>query len=308
MEDKKSVKIAVIAAVSFFILLISVFSAWKSALPQRADSGRRETVRITATFYPLYIMLLNITDGADGAELSLLAPAGTGCLHDYQLTAGDMKAIERCDILVANGSGMEDFIEKALELKKDAAIISSEGFPLAEGNPHVWVSPAGALYEVKKIAEGLCRLDPENAGQYKKNAAEYSSRLESLQKKMHGELDAFSGEAIIPFHEAFPYFAQEFGFFIPAVIEREPGSAPSPKELNQTIETVKSALESGRSVTLFAEPQYSSAAADIISRETGLAVHELDPAVTGKLEKDAYITCMERNASVLKNAFLQAAP
>lgn len=308
MEDKKSVKIAVLAAAAFFVLSVSVFSAWKAALMQRNGAKSRERIRITATFYPLYIMLMNIADGADGTEISLLAPASTGCLHDYQLTTGDMKAIEGCDILVANGSGMEDFIEKALELKKSAAIIASEGFPLAGGNPHIWVSPSGALYEVKKITEGLCRLDPKNAGLYKKNAAAYSRQLESLQKKMHEELDAFSGEKIIPFHEAFPYFAQEFGFEIPAVIEREPGSAPSPRELRCTIETIRSALETGMPVFLFAEPQYSSAAADIIAQETGLAVHELDPAVTGELEKDAYIACMEQNASVLKNAFLQAEP
>ena len=40
------------------------------------------------------------------------------------------------------------------------------------------------------------------------------------------------------FHEAFPYFAEEFGLHIIGVIEREPGSDPTPEELETTIDQV----------------------------------------------------------------------
>lgn len=43
--------------------------------------------------------------------------------------------------------------------------------------------------------------------------------------------------------------------------------------------------------------------AKIISNETGLSVYELDPCVNGQLEKNAYIEGMEKNLSVLMNAF-----
>lgn len=265
-----------------------------------ADSGK---IKITASFYPIYIMLLNLTDGIDDVEVSLLAPAETGCLHDYQLTTGDMKLIEKCDILVVNGSGMEDFFDKAFSMKKGSLIVASDGFELLDGNPHVWVSVSGAIYEVQKITEGLCALDSKNSESYKKNSLAYIEKLNVLEQKMKSALASFAGKKIITFHEAFPYFAKEFGFEISAVIEQEPGTVPSAKELAKIIERIKSVTSLGEDVALFAEPQYSSNAAKIIAKETGLSVYELDPCVNGQLKKNAYIEGMEKNLSVLMNAF-----
>ena len=116
---------------------------------------------------------------------------------------------------------------------------------------------------------------------------------------MHSELAPYKGRSIITFHEAFPYFAQEFGFNIVAVVEREPGSEPSAKELADTIELVK---KNGIS-TLFSEPQYPDSAAETIAKETGAKVYVLDPAVTGSDDYDAYLNIMENNLATLKLAF-----
>mgnify|MGYP000697771416 CR=1 FL=1 len=39
-----------------------------------------------------------------------------GCLHDYTLTVKDMKALERADIIVCNGAGLEESMESAWRL------------------------------------------------------------------------------------------------------------------------------------------------------------------------------------------------
>ena len=134
------------------ILLPSLTACKKKAPQQTATETQDKKPKILATFYPLSVMLLTITEGTH-AEVSMIAPANTGCLHDYQLTTKDMQSIEKCDILVANGAGMEDFLEKALEAKKDSTIIASQGYNLIEENPHIWVSPSGAIWQVKQIAE-----------------------------------------------------------------------------------------------------------------------------------------------------------
>lgn len=305
MEEKKSLKITLIFTICFFVFIVSFFSVWKVSLSEKqvSASADSEKIKITASFYPIYIMLLNLTDGIDDVEVSLLAPAETGCLHDYQLTTGDMKLIEKCDILVVNGSGMEDFFDKAFSLKKNSVVVASDGFKPFDGNPHVWVSVSGAIYEVQKITEGLCSLDSKNSESYKKNYLIYIEKLNALEQKMKTSLAPFAGKKIITFHEAFPYFAKEFGFEISAVIEQEPGTVPSAKELAKIIESIKSVKNRGEDVALFAEPQYSSSVAKIISNETGLSVYELDPCVNGQLEKNAYIEGMEKNLSVLMNAF-----
>lgn len=289
-----------------FLLILFLFCACNKKSVETKTSTDSSKVVITASFYPIYIMLLNLCENAENVELRLLAPSNTGCLHDYELTTRDMKSISDSDILVLNGLGMESFLDKALEMKKGSAIVASEGFEISseEINPHLWVGISGAIYEVQKIAEKLMLLNPQNASIYRSNLSNYSKKLEELKQKMHSEMDKFSGKTIVTFHEAFPYFAEEFNLKIASVIEREPGTVPSPKELNEIIETVKRVnAEENTFVPLFAEPQYSSSSAEVISKSTGSKIYELDPCVTGELSKDSYISSMEKNLEVLKSVF-----
>lgn len=292
---------SLISIVLILVLIqFSLISCTRKTSPEAGTEPRN--TQILATFYPLYIILMNLTQGVEGVEISMLAPANTGCLHDYQLTTKDMKSLEKCSILVANGSGMEDFLEKALEIKSDCTIIASEGFPLADDNAHVWVSPGGAIHETKKITEGLCSLDPANSEKYTENCSRYVRSLEELSEYMHGELKVFEGSEIITFHEAFPYFSKEFRFNTISTIEREAGEDPSAKELAELIETISTFKQQGKTPGLFAEPQYSSSAAEVIASETGIKLGNLDPCVTGELKADAYIEAMKKNTLVIKEA------
>ncbi len=261
-------------------------------------------VEILTSFYPMYVSALNVVGDTPGVKVSCLTPPFVGCLHDYALAAGDMKKLVGADIFVANGAGMESFIDKAVKQVPTLKIVdASKGITLAfEDNPHIWVGISGAILQVKNIAAGLAMTDPEHAAQYKKNAADYVVRLEDLQKEMHAVLDGLKSRDIVTFHEAFPYFASEFKLNIVGVIEREPGSEPNVRELAETIEVVKKQNVHA----LFAEPQYSSKCAKVIEKETGVPVSILDPVVTGPREpaiaRDAYIVAMRKNLAVLKKA------
>ena len=118
---------------------------------------------------------------------------------------------------------------------------------------------------------------------------------------MHSELDNLPNRDIITFHEAFPYFAEEFNLNIVGVIEIEPDSEPSAKEIENIISTIKE----HNIKALFTEPQYSSRVAQTIANETGASVYELDPIVTGDSNSNAYddyINKMKENLNVLKEA------
>lgn len=267
-------------------------------------------LRIITSFYPLYITCRNITTGIPGVIVQNLTPATTGCLHDYTLTTADMRTLANADILVINGAGMESFMPDIAQRYPGLIIINAnENIPLLHGNPHIWVSISGAIEEVRIITAGLAAADAQHAAQYRANSAAYIAQLETLRITMHARLDAYAGASIVTFHEAFPYFAQEFNLHIAAHIEREPGSSPTPRELARTIDAIKKLSLTA----LFAEPQYPGTAALIISRETGLPLYQLDPAVTGPDSLNAYIAIMEKNLQVLENALrpyrqLSAAP
>ncbi|MFH0878268.1 MAG: zinc ABC transporter substrate-binding protein [Lentisphaerota bacterium] len=282
--------------------LLGILLAMVQILPASAQEPAKP-LRIVTSFYPMYIATLNIAGDVPGVEVVNMTKPITGCLHDYQLTPDDLKTISTASLFIVNGAGMESFLEKALQQAPHLKIIqASEGLeliPSVEGeNPHVWVSVSGAIRQVQNIADGLAAADPAHAEKYRVNARVYTEKLEALRARMREGLKDLKRRDIITFHEAFPYFAREFDLHIVAIIEREPGSEPSARELAGMIRTVR---KTGVTA-LFAEPQYPSKAADAIARETGARIYTLDPVVTGPMEKDAYLRIMESNLTELQRA------
>ena len=291
---------------SLLLLVLSIALVGCGGASQTAEKKTAEPFRIVTSFYPMYVATINITDGVDGVEVYNMTKPQTGCLHDYQLMTDDMKTLEKADAFVINGAGMEDFMDKVTEQQKKLKVIdASRGIELIhddEGdNPHVWLSVTDAIQQVRNIADQLKEADPAHADAYEKNAAAYIEKLTALKSEMHAALDNVPHKDIVTFHEAFPYFAKEFNLNIIGVVEREPGTEPTPTELQETIEQVN-ALPSK---VLFTEPQYSPAAAETIARETGAKIYTLDPVVTGEATpaaKNAYIDTMKANMKVLQEA------
>ena len=118
------------------------------------------------------------------------------------------------------------------------------------------------------------------------------AELEELSKNIENK-------NIVTFHEAFPYFAKEYGLNIVSVVQREAGSEPSAKELQETIEKIKNLDVKA----IFVEPQYSTKAAETISKETNVKVYTLDPIVTEESKNSSYIDIMNKNLETLKEAF-----
>ena len=275
-------------------------------------------LKLLASFYPIAIMALNIIDGVEGVAVESMAQQQTGCLHDFQMTTADMKKAETADAFLINGAGMEGFLDKISDQLPELPVIdSSTGIPLiasgedhhhdgGEGhdhdqedyNPHLWVSITNCMEQVRNLSEGIIALDPEHEAEYRENTETYLEKLSALRDKMHSALDHVKNKDIITFHEAFPYFAEEFGLHIAAVINREPDSQPSAKELADTIRLVRETDVKA----LFVEPLYPETSADIIAAETSAQVYVLDPAVSGEWDKNAYLTAMESNLQVLEQA------
>ena len=292
---------------SLLLLVLSVALVGCGGTDKSAEKKTAEPFRIVTSFYPMYVATINITDGVDGVEVYNMTKPQTGCLHDYQLMTEDMKTLEKADAFVINGAGMEDFMDKVTEQQKKLKVIdASRDIELIhddeEGdNPHVWLSVTDAITQVRNIADQLKEADPAHAAAYEKNAVAYIEKLSSLKSEMHAALDNVPHKDIVTFHEAFPYFAKEFNLNIIGVVEREPGTEPTPTELQETIEQVN-ALPTK---VLFTEPQYSPAAAETIARETGAKIYTLDPVVTGEATpaaKNAYIDTMKKNMKTLQEA------
>ena len=262
-----------------------------------------QSLRVVTSFYPVYVAVLNVTAGIPGVEVSNLASPHVGCLHDYQLTAGDVRRLADADLLLVNGAGMEPFLGKVAQQSPGVRVVGvSQGIALLDDNPHVWVSLEGARRQTENIAAALAAAAPDRADAFRANASAYNGSLSALEEKMRAALAPYAGTPIVTFHEAFPYFARDFDLDLAGEIEREPGAEPSARELADTVKLVRE-----RKVkALFAEPQFPDKSAQVVARETGVRVYSLDPVVTGPSDPEeargAYLRAMEKNLEVLQEA------
>jgi zinc transport system substrate-binding protein len=283
-------------------ILLLVFLGGSGTL-SAATQKTGEKVVVTS-FYPVYIMALNVVGAAPNVSVQNLTPPSTGCLHHYSLTVNDMKKLAGASLLIANGAGMEPFMQRIVSQRPNLKVVElARGIPLIRNedgapNPHVWTSVSNAIAEVRNLGEAMAKFDPANAKIYRANATRYIAKLDALRTRMKSELAPYRGRKVVTFHEAFPYLAQEFGLVIAAVIEREPGSQPSAQELARIVNLIrKNGIRA-----IFSEPQYPASTAAAIARETGARVYVLDPAVTGPDNPDAYLNIMKANLAVLVNA------
>jgi zinc transport system substrate-binding protein len=278
-----------------------------------------EKIKFVTSFYPIYIMMLNITDGASGVEVVNMSETHTGCLHDFQIQPEDLKNIETSTAFIINGAGMEPFVEKILQENPNIKIVdSSKGIELIlsdghenhsheeeeeedhhhEYNPHIWVSISNYIQQIENITDEIINLDPNNADIYELNCNTYIKNLEQLSSQMHEKIDNLPNKNIVTFHEAFPYFAKEFSLNVVGVINQNPHSKPSAKEIADTINKIKQ----NNVKALFVEPQYLDNLAENIASETNSQIFVLDPAVTGDKSKDCYINTMRKNMQTLVEA------
>lgn len=273
---------------------------------------------VVTSFYPIYIFALNLTQGVEGVEVHNLTAPDTGCLHDYQLQTRDMKQLAQADVFLINGAGMESYlpsvtatfpqlpvVDASAEVELLCAEEDADGHDHDHDhslyNAHVWLDVSNAMLMVDTLAQGLADAMPDKAEAIAANCDAYLERLGELDLEIYEALSEVPRKDIITFHEAFPYFAQAYGLNVAAVVNREPGDALSPARLVELIKLVQE-LELP---PLFVEPQYEDMAARTVAAETGAAVYELDPVVTGP-DQDVPLTyyedVMRLNLAVLTQA------
>lgn len=137
-----------------------------------------DKINIVTTIYPVYLIGLNLADQTDNIEITSLINRNTGCLHDYQLTAEDMKTIATADVLVINGGGMEGFLEDITANYPDLTIVdASKGITMLEDGEE---GPKASEDEIEDSVGGAKVLE---------NGAEAISSVENISYNSHVWLD-----------------------------------------------------------------------------------------------------------------------
>ena len=268
-------------------------------------------LRVLTSFLPMQLFTMNVAAGVADISVDMMLPESLGCPHNYALTTSDMRKIAGADIFIANGMGMENFLD-AIVRKANPRLLVIEtassvpplritekerhaGHAHENKNPHTWVNPKNAILQVRAIEKALGDASPKNRERFRANADAYARRLESLDREYREASAKFRKRNIVTFHNVFDYMAQEYGLTVVGRIEDVPGQEPSAGEIRALLQTIREK----EVPAIFAEPQNTERIIDIIAREAGIPVFRLDPVVTGQAALTSYEDAMRLNLKTL---------
>ena len=289
----------IIAGIVIVIILIIGLIGLRKAKPPKEENSN---FKIVTTFYPMYIMTSNIAQGAQNIELVNMTDINTGCVHDYTLSTTDMKKIEGANVLIENGFGLENFIDKILSTHSDIKLINSGKNIMntiqenGNTNPHIWTSLSNYILQVEEITNELKLLNPENAEIYQNNSERYIQNIKQIQIKYETQLSNLNGKKAICLNEALNYIARDIGLEITSVVTNHEESSLSAEAIKNLIDKMKA--ENIKIILVGNEDNLKNA--EILSSETGARIFELSSGLTGSREKDSYLNGMNSNFYTLR--------
>lgn len=195
--------------------------------------------------------------------------------HDHELTAGDRKAIDRADLVLRNGIGLDDYLKRALGDDGKAVVVTA-GIEVrvvdGEEDPHVWHNPLNVKVMVKNIADALAAKDAANEAGYRARAEAYRQRLGEVDGEISALIASIPPEnrKMVTNHDAFVYFIERYGLeFVGAVIPSLTTQAePSAKD----IAALQDLIRKEGVKAIFAESSLDPKVASQIAKDTGVKI------------------------------------
>lgn len=305
----------------FLSLLLCLFLCLPA--PAKAEQPRE----LTATVFPVWILLKELAKDVPGVNVNLLLPAGSGCPHDYAMTPSDRRRLAKADVLVMNGLGLEGFLGDTAKrqslLKPGASVVIAarglSGVLPSEGsgnshshsdhkeeahtaNPHLFASPSMMANMARSIASQLSAVDASHAELYAANAEKTALRLDALAAESREVGKKLSARTVIAQHSSFDYLAQDIGLIIAAHIQTHDGQEPSARGMLDLVRLIRAK----NVAAVLTEPQYPARAGRTLATETSIPCITLDPAANGpdnlNSPLDWYVNIIRENLRTLEQA------
>ncbi len=306
------------------------------ASPGTAGSEDSGKIRAVATIFPEYDFLRQI--GGDHLELTMLLKPGAES-HSFEPTPADMITVSQSDLFVYVGGDSDAWVETILEsvdvsekeivtlmdcvetvAEEDVEGMETHGHAHdhededptaadgdheeAEQDEHVWTSPRNAVRIVEKLRDALIAVDPENAGDYTQNAADYIDRLNRLDQEFQETVDTAKRHTIL-LGDRFPfrYLADAYGLDYYAAF---PGCSSESEASAKTIAFLIDKVKEEKIPVVFSIELSNEKMTDSICEATGatkLQLHSCHNVTRDDFEQGiTYLDLMERNVQALKEA------
>ena len=306
----------------FLFVLLMISACGRSIEGNRTSRQGKLRVVVTTSF--IADVLENIA--GDKVDISVLLASGQNP-HSYHPAPMDMVAISEADLILANGFGLEEFLEDLLSGSDTEAdlIVVSEGIDplMITGNhddeddhgsedsmeavigqdPHVWFDPNNVLIWAENITIALIDQDPENEILYQDNYGTYHGQLLELDAWIREQIEKIpeNQRELVTDHTTLGYFAKEYGLVqIGAVI---PALTTEAETSGMELAELINAIREHHTKAIFIGVDFDPNLAQLVANETGV---ELVPLYFGSLSDGepagTYLSFMRYNVSAIVEA------
>ncbi|MFM8721877.1 MAG: metal ABC transporter substrate-binding protein [Acidimicrobiaceae bacterium] len=279
-------KIKTVLALSIFIASCSgndQGSSPQSVGCSLGDVVRDRSIKIATTVAPITSIVANIAGGSS-AIITGIVPEGTNS-HTFEPRPSDAATLESADIVFINGLVLEEptkdlalaniregsnVCELGTEILPESEYIFDFSFPKEGGkpNPHLWTNPPMAKKYAQVIRDVLVRRDPSNASIYERNFSAFALKIDSLDEATKTATATIPEDQrkLLTYHDAYAYFATNYGFTVVGAIQPSSFDEPTPKDIAELISQVKSQ----KVKAIFGSEVFPSTVLEQIGAETGV--------------------------------------
>lgn len=208
---------------TILFLVVSVLLMTACGAEQNGGGAGDGKLKVTATTG----MIADVVKEVGGGDVVVTGLMGAGVdPHLYKASYGDVKKLDRADIIFYNGLHLEgkmaEMFEK-LEKRKPTVAISSRlpesqlrAFPgggSQSHDPHIWFNVKMWISATEVIRDSLIEKDPDHADGYRERAASYIGQLEELDQYVREQIATIpeASRILVTAHDAFGYFGDEYG-------------------------------------------------------------------------------------------------
>jgi ABC-type Zn uptake system ZnuABC Zn-binding protein ZnuA len=244
-------------------------------------SGSSGRLQVVTTVSPITSIAANVI--GDKADITGLVPEGTNS-HTFEPAPSAAAVLSEADLVFVNGLKLEDpTLELAEQNKREGAQIVELGttvlperewiydfsFPKEEGkpNPHLWTDPRYAIRYAGVIRDTMTRRDPANTAVYQANYTAFAQNATALSDALKADQATIPGgrRELLTYHDAYAYFAKDYGWKVIGAIQPENFEDPTPREVAALIDQIKAE----QVPTIFGSEVFPSTVLAQIGKETG---------------------------------------
>jgi zinc transport system substrate-binding protein len=263
---------------------------------KKAGGPAQGKIIVAVSVFPMYDIARNIC--GDRAMVLYAVPAGADP-HTFEPKPSIARDLQNASLFIGVEPEFDGWVERFLPAgtkRKYLVAHSDAGVP---ANPHIWLSVREAKKIASFVARNLSSLDPDNKEYYLKNLAAYDEKLNSLDKSMSELFRNKSRKSFIQWHEAWNYFAADYGLTISGTVQREGSDRSSVRSIKNIIDRARLEKVTAIVVSLVSEDKI----ARVLAGEIGGSIVRLDGIGDPNVpERSDYLKLMYYNARTLADA------